>query len=96
MADNKKPPLEQTYLKLLDVNGNELRVHGCFNMPLALGFSAYRTTVVVCDIEPYAILGQDFLVQHVNKIDIKRLLLCTDYGDIQCYTGEKQTWCAVL
>ena len=97
MADNKKPPLEQTHLKLLDVNGNELGVHGCFNMPLALGSSAYRTTVVVCDIEPYAILGQDFLVQHVSKIYIKRLLLCTDYGDIQCYTGgEANMVCRVV
>ncbi|KAK3609428.1 hypothetical protein CHS0354_001359 [Potamilus streckersoni] len=85
MDDDKKPPLEQTHLNFLDVNGNQLRVHGCFSMPIALGSSVYRKTVVVCDISLYDIIGEDFLMKQVCKLDHKSLLICIGYSDIQCY-----------
>ncbi|KAK3609425.1 hypothetical protein CHS0354_001354 [Potamilus streckersoni] len=64
MDDDKKPQLKQTHLKFLDLNGNQLRAHECYNMPLALGSSVYRKTVSVCDISLYAIIGEDFLMKH--------------------------------
>jgi hypothetical protein len=39
---------------------------------------------IICDITPDAILGQDFLLRHVKKIDYQQQLLQTDNTDIKC------------
>ncbi|KAK3609419.1 hypothetical protein CHS0354_001349 [Potamilus streckersoni] len=44
-----------------------LFVKGFAPPPAALGNSIYRRTVLICDISPYAILGQDFLMKGRRK-----------------------------
>ncbi|KAK3083689.1 hypothetical protein FSP39_001513 [Pinctada imbricata] len=36
---------------------------------------------------PDAIIGQDFLLKYANKIDLKKLQLITDFGNIPCWIG---------
>jgi hypothetical protein len=44
---------------------------------------------IICDITPDSILGQDFLLRHVEKIDYQQQLLQTDNTDIKCWIGGK-------
>ena len=53
-------------------------------------------TVIVCDITPDAIIGQDFLLKYVNKIDYQKLVLQTEKTAIQCWiAGEAEMVCRV-
>lgn len=82
---------------LLDVNGKPLSLHGIFEHDLTLGPATYAMEFLVCSIEQDAILGQDFLLKYVDKIDYKRQLLTTRDADIHCWIGgEAKATCRVL
>ncbi|XP_069103872.1 uncharacterized protein [Argopecten irradians] len=82
--------------RLLDVNGNEVKVQGRTELGILIGDTIYHTPVTVCDINGDAILGQDFLLKHITRIDYRKLALCTNTGDIPCWLGgETQMVCKV-
>lgn len=75
--------------KLFDVNGNEVDVHGSTHVNITINDITYNVPVIVCDISGDAILGQDFLLKNVKKIDYRKLSLITVDGDISCWIGGK-------
>ncbi|CAG2220985.1 unnamed protein product [Mytilus edulis] len=57
----------------------------------------FNTEFLVCDIKQDAILGQDFLLDHIDKIDYKRQILSTKDTDIRCWIGgEANAICRVI
>lgn len=82
--------------KLFDVNGNEVDVHGSTHVNITINDITYNVPVIVCDISGDAILGQDFLLKNVKKIDYRKLSLITVDGDISCWIGgEAEMICRV-
>ena len=70
-----------------DVNGNELSVLGSLDLEVKFKDSKYTFTVLVCDISQDAILGQDFLLKHVQKIDYQKLQVFIGNEILHCWTG---------
>ena len=89
--------LEPTENKLHDVNGNPLKTYGKLHFTLKLGNAEYDMRSLVCEIDQDAILGQDFLLQNVERIDYKRQILSTPEGQFKCWIGgEANVTCRVL
>jgi hypothetical protein len=44
--------------------------------------TSFEHNVLVCDILPEGILGQDFLSKYVLKIDYRKLCLCLETMEI--------------
>jgi hypothetical protein len=74
--------LQHAECTLYDVNGNPLQLHGKLTCSLTLGSADYRLSCLICNISQDAILGQDFLLQYVSKIDYKKQILTTEFGNI--------------
>ncbi|CAC5373255.1 unnamed protein product [Mytilus coruscus] len=65
-------------------------------MNLNFNGKLFPQIISVCDISPDAIIGQDFLLHYVNKIDYQRMVVQTSLTDIQCWVaGETQMVCRV-
>ena len=62
--------LQPSSCKLFDVNGNPL--HGCFRQTLTLGEWSYELYFLVCNIYQDAMLGQDFLLEHIDQVDYRK------------------------
>ncbi|CAG2228478.1 unnamed protein product [Mytilus edulis] len=91
-----KPNLEPSRLNIKDVNGNTITAYGQSIMNLNFNGKQFPQTIIVCDISPDDIIGQDFLLHYVNKIDYQRMVLQTSLTDIQCWVaGETQMVCRV-
>lgn len=84
-----RAPLHPVRVELKSVNGDTLRCYGKTEVDIALGSSTFKQTVIVCDIDLDAILGQDFILEHVNSIDLKHMRLLTPKTDIPCFLGGK-------
>ena len=97
MHRKKDLELQHAECTLYDVNGNPLQLHGKLTCILTLGSADYRLNCLICNISQDAILGQDFLLQYVSKIDYKKQILTTEFGNIQCWIGgEAEMVCRVL
>ncbi|KAK3580653.1 hypothetical protein CHS0354_017923 [Potamilus streckersoni] len=70
--------------KVNDVNGNEIHTYGSINVATNFSGISFSQKVIVCDVSQDGILGQDFLLNHVNKINYKQFLLHTEKIDIRC------------
>ncbi|CAC5418989.1 unnamed protein product [Mytilus coruscus] len=93
----KNTILEPSTYKLFDVNGNPLCSYGTLKQILTLGKADFNTEFLVCDIKQDAILGQNFLLDHIDKIDYKRQVLSTKDIDIHCWIGgEANATCRVI
>ncbi|ESP05340.1 hypothetical protein LOTGIDRAFT_152181 [Lottia gigantea] len=57
---------------LKDVNGNSLPTYSIAVMQIQLEGATYQIPVLVCDMFPAAIVGQDFLLKYVSKIDYRK------------------------
>ncbi|CAG2212340.1 unnamed protein product [Mytilus edulis] len=96
ILERNKPNLEPSRLNIKDVNGNTIIAYGQSIMNLNFNGKQFPQTIIVCDISPDAIIGQDFLLHYVNKIDYQRMVLQTSLTDIQCWVaGETQMVCRV-
>lgn len=83
--------------KLQNVSGIDLSIHGVMNAEIFIGDDTFEQKFVICDMSPDAILGQDFLLKYVRKIDYQTKVLKTDDNDIGCWIGgEFQMTCRVL
>ncbi len=84
---SSRPHLKEMKQFVNDVNGSSLKVYGHANMNIRLGETEYIHTIIVCKMKPQAIIGQDFLMQYIRKIDYEKLVLSTKQEEIQCWTG---------
>ena len=95
--NNQKPVLNQKNYVVHDVNGRNLCVYGCADVCLEIGNSEYTHQVIVCDMTPDGILGQDFLLKYVKKIDYHSYRMHTQNDIVQCWSGgESDMVCRVL
>lgn len=72
---------------LVDVNNHEITIYGLVEVPVKFDSLQFSISCVVCDILNEGILGQDFLMKYVQRLDLKKMTLCTSKGDIQCWLG---------
>ncbi|CAG2217764.1 unnamed protein product [Mytilus edulis] len=87
----------QDEYSLQNVNGTNLTTYGMVTLEFSLRSAIFRHQFIVCDITPDAILGQDFLLKHVKKIDYRSHILQTENLDIKCWVGgEFRMTCRVL
>lgn len=83
--------------KLYDVNGHPLQTYGSLSHRLMLGKTELQITSLVCNIQQEVILGQDFLLTHIDKIDYKRQMLTMNNEQINCWIGgEANAKCRVI
>lgn len=55
---------------------------------MLLGKHTYHQNFLICDISQDGILGQDYLLSHVKKIDYQQMVLHTGQcGEIKCWIG---------
>lgn len=82
-----RPQLRENKFKVKNVNGVEINVYGHTSITIKLGKNEYFHQVIVCDISPDGILGQDFMLEHVKKIDYEKYILHTESDQISCWLG---------
>lgn len=85
--DIYRPQLKENKFKVKNVNGLDITVYGYTDIRIQLGTTEYIHQVIVCDISPDGILGQDFLLKHVKKIDYEKYILHTKKEQISCWLG---------
>ena len=92
-----RPQLKANKFKVNNVNGIDINVYGHANISIKLGKNEYFHQVIVCDISPDGILGQDFMLEHVKKIDYEKYMLHTETGQISCWLGGNSSMtCRVI
>ena len=92
-----RPQLKANKFKVKNVNGIDINVYGHANISIKLGKNEYFHQVIVCDISPDGILGQDFMLEHVEKIDYEKYMLHTETGQISCWLGGNSSMtCRVI
>jgi len=82
-----KPTLKISNSVIKDVNGENLKVYGTVQIKINFEKETFEHSVIICDILPEGILGQDFLLKNVTKIDYCKLKLSTYTVDIPCWIG---------
>lgn len=88
--------MQPTTLCIKDVNGNVITTYGQYTMKIVFNGEIFPHNVIICDITPDAIIGQDFLLKFVTKIDYQKMVLQTCKANIQCWVaGEAQMVCRV-
>ena len=92
-----KPTLKISNSVIKDVNGENLKVYGTVQIRINFEKETFEHSVIICDILPEGILGQDFVVvEECNQIDYCRLKLSTYTVDIPCWIGgEAEMVCYV-
>ena len=92
-----RPQLKENRFKVKNVNGVDINVYGHADITIRLGKTDYVHQVIVCDISPDGILGQDFLLEHVKKIDYEKYILHTKTDQISCWLGGNSSMiCRVI
>ena len=81
--------LFQVSSQLKDANGNNIHIYGEIDLTVLFDKSEFSHRFLICDLNQDGILGQDFLLKHVNKINLKNVTLHTkDNKEIKCWIGE--------
>lgn len=62
--------LHQKSIVMQGVDGKNINVYGCAEINLSFDDSQMCQMVIVCDITPEGILGQDFLLKHIKTWDM--------------------------
>lgn len=80
------------------VDGKNIEVYGRAELNICFESSQINQPVIVCDITPEGILGQDFLMKHIKTWDLETLSLKTKHNAIIKLEvgGETQIVCRVL
>ena len=69
--------LQQKSIVMQSVDGKNIKVYGSAEVNISFDDSHMRHTVIVCDITPEGILGQDFLLKHIKTWDLETPCLRT-------------------
>ncbi|KAK3106271.1 hypothetical protein FSP39_016467 [Pinctada imbricata] len=81
--------LFQVSSQLKDANGNNIYIYGESEFTVLFNKGEFSHRFLICDLNQDGILGQDFLLKHVNKINLKNVTLHTkDNKEIKCWIGE--------
>ena len=92
-----RPQLKENKFKVKNVNGIDINVYGHTHITIKLGKNEYFHQVIVCDISPDGMLGQDFLLERVKKIDYEKYILHTGTDQISCWLGGNSSMtCSVI
>ncbi|CAC5370236.1 unnamed protein product [Mytilus coruscus] len=76
--------------EIFDVNGNKVFAIGSIILELMLGQEIFSQNFMICNINQDGILGQDFLLKEVSKVNYQRMVLHTIHNqEIQCWIGGK-------
>jgi len=95
--DNIRPKLTKADFSMKDVKGSNILIHGVATVNFKLGEGEYQQNVIVCDITPDGILGQDFMLKYVKQVDYERYIIQTRHDQIHCWVGRKSSMvCRVL
>ncbi len=84
---NSPIELQPVIPTLHDVNGNKLRVYGRADIPIDIQNKQFIHNVIICDMTPDGILGQDFLLQNIKSVNYETYEMITNSGNIQCWVG---------
>ena len=84
---DKRPQLKEQQITVQDINGNCLHVYGLLDVDIKMDEKILNHHFLICDIAEEGIIGQDFLLKFIDKIDYKGLRLITGNGDISCWIG---------
>ena len=84
---DQRPSVEELHHSVSDVNGSSMKVYGKTIVKLKVGKLTYNHPVIICDMIPDGILGQDFLLAHIQTIDYGQHIMKTSNDTIQCWTG---------
>ncbi len=96
MDPETTPRLRPWTNSISGVGGTNIPVLGFADMTIAIEGRSFTNKVVVCDVVPDGILGQDFLLNHVTYIDYRKLQLLTTASPIRCWiSGEAEMVCPV-
>lgn len=87
IPEHQRPRLNELTHMVKGANGADISVHGYTDIDLELGGSSFKQSIIVCDILPDGVLGQDFLLKFANKIDYKKLTIDTGVARIPCWIG---------
>ncbi|CAC5426210.1 Transposon Ty3-I Gag-Pol polyprotein [Mytilus coruscus] len=76
--------------EIFDVNGNKVFAIGSIILELMLGQEIFSQNFMICNINQDGILGQNFLLKEVSKVNYQRMVLHTIHNqEIQCWIGGK-------
>ena len=97
IPESERPRLEPSKIKLAGVNGANIGILGTAEMNIEFAHDQYKLPVIVCQIECDAILGQDFVMDFVLKVDLKKMTLTTELADIPMHLADKSSMvCRVM
>lgn len=96
LSENSKPELARSDLVLQGVNGVQLQTLGIAAFEITFKDQKEQQTAIICDIELPAILGQDFLIRNVDRIDYRKMEMKVGNSLLPCWVkGEAEAVCAV-
>ena len=90
LSPNQRPAIDILDQSVCNVNGSTMKVNGKAIVKLQIGNQTFNHPMIVCDMVPDGILGQDFLLSHVKMIDYENFVMKTGVEEIQCWTGGTQ------
>jgi len=90
-------PLYQKGTKIQGVNGAVVKSYGYADIDILFGSREIKQTVIVCDIRPEGVLGQDFVLKHIKNWNFDSMSMLTRQSEeIRCHFGGKgNTSCRV-
>lgn len=84
LPDDSKPELARSDLK--GVNGVHLQTLGMVTFEITFKDQKKKQqTAIICDIEQPAILGQDFLIKNVDRIDYRKMEIKVGNNSLPCW-----------
>lgn len=93
LPENSKPELARSDLVL---QGVQLQTLGIAAFEITFKDQKEQQTAIICDIELPAILGQDFLIRNVDRIDYRKMEMKVGNSLLPCWVnGEAEAVCAV-
>ena len=71
--------------------GDVIPSHGAVDVKISLGGCDFEQTLIICDIQQDAVIGQDFLLNYAESINYKQGRINMKFNEINCWLGERCT-----
>ena len=85
------PSVRPFYTSVYGDCGNVIPSHGAVDVKISLGGCDFEQTLIICDIQQDAVIGQDFLLNYAESINYKQGRINTKFNEIICWLGERST-----
>jgi transposase InsO family protein len=83
--------LYQRNSKVQGVNGSSIKTYGYADVLISFGPTQTQHEVIICDITPDGVLGQDFVLKHIKTWDFDSLSMRTrQEKEIRCHFGGNE------